>query len=109
MKGFASTRSGLLLLLALVSAPLLTGLFVPAQSPSGSYDLRQNVVAGGGATSTGSANLQISGTVGQQAAGVQMSGGSLTQAGGFWQAIQGPASTPLVVFTAASYTVNEGS
>lgn len=76
----------------------------------GSLDLRQNVIAGGGNTSTGSGNLQISGTVGQPAAGTQMSGGTFTQVGGFWPAIQGlPASMPVVQFSVASYSVNEGA
>jgi hypothetical protein len=109
MKGAASKRFGLILLLLLICLPLFGGLFAPAHSQSGSYDLRQNVIAGGGNTSLGNGNLQISGTVGQPAAGVQMSGGSLTQSGGFWHAIQGPASGPSVVFNAVSYTVNEGS
>jgi len=50
----------------------------------GSVAMRRNVIAGGGDTSTGSGNLRISGTVGQPAAGTQMSGGVFKQVGGFW-------------------------
>src|SRR5712692_7674106 len=90
-----------LLCLALALAPLLPAI---AQS-GGSLDLRQNVIAGGGNTSTGSGNMRVDGTVGQPAAGTTMSGGTLTQLGGFWPAIQGqPSALPVVQFSSSSYT-----
>jgi Calx-beta domain len=93
---------GLLLCLALVINPY----FVSAQS----HDVRPNVIAGGGNTSTGSGNLQISGTVGQSAAGTPLSGGDFTQRGGFWHALAGtPASLPAVQLNAIAYTVGEGT
>src|SRR5438046_477949 len=80
---------------------------VLAQS-GGSIDLRQNVIAGGGNTSTGSGNMRVDGTVGQPAAGKQMTGGTFTQVGGFWPAILGVTSAlPVVQFSSASYTVSE--
>jgi hypothetical protein len=93
---------GLLLCLALIIEPHL----VSAQS----HDVRPNVIAGGGNTSTGSGNLQISGTVGQAAAGTPLSGGVFTQSGGFWHALAGtPASLPAVQLNAIAYTVGEGT
>ena len=93
---------GLLLCLALVIDPH----FVSAQS----YDLPQKVIAGGGNTGTSGGNLQISGTVGQSAAGAPLSGGPFTQTGGFWQAIEGlPSSLPAVQLNASAYTVAEGA
>ena len=101
-----------LICLTLVIAPMA---IVWAQS-GGSLDLRSNVIAGGGNTSTGSGNLQISGTIGQPAAGTQTTGGTLTQTGGFWPAILGvPAATPTPVagagslqFSAPAFSGNEG-
>jgi len=100
-----------LLCLALGMAPLVP---VRAQS-GGSFDLRSNVIAGGGDTSTGSGNLQISGTVGQPAAGTTLSGGTISQTGGFWAAILGvptPAPTPVpgagtLQFSASNYNASE--
>ena len=111
MKKYPARRNYRRLLLTLLSLSLSAAPSwrVPAQS-GGGYDLRQNVVAGGGNTSTGSGNLQISGTVGQPAAGTQMSGGAFTQIGGFWPAIQSvPAAVPSVQFRAALYIVSEGT
>jgi hypothetical protein len=96
---------------ALVMAPIV---IVWAQS-GGSVDLRRNVVAGGGNTSTGQGNVQVSGTVGQPATGPQKSGGTFTQQGGFWAAILGvPAPTPTPIpgsgtlqFSAATYSTTE--
>src|SRR5260370_426305 len=96
---------------ALLSIALaLAASSVVLSQSGGSLDLRQNVIAGGGNTSTGSGNMRVDGTVGQPAAGKQMTGGTLTQIGGFWPAIQGvPASLPTVQFSAASYNVSEGN
>ena len=101
-----------LLLCAALAIPRLA--IVLAQS-GGSLDLRRNVIAGGGGTSTGSGNKQISGAVGQPAAGTKTSGGNITQVGGFWAAIVGvptPTPTPqpgagVLAFSAASYSINE--
>ena len=98
-----------LVMLLTMQAPLI------AQS-GGSLDLRSNVIAGGGNTSTGSDNIQISGTVGQPAAGTLTSGGTITQRGGFWAAILGvptPTPTPApgagtLQFSAANFNGNEG-
>jgi hypothetical protein len=96
-------------LLAVVLAILLGATLALAQT-GGSLDLRRNVIAGGGNSSTGSGNMRVDGTVGQPAAGKQMTGGTLTQVGGFWPTILGIASSlPVVQFSSASYTVSEGS
>jgi hypothetical protein len=85
---------------------------VPAIAQSGgSLDLRRNVIAGGGDTSTGSGNLQISGTVGQPGAGTQTNGGTISQVGGFWYTLA-PQPTPQAgagtfAFSDAGYNVNE--
>src|SRR5436190_20888496 len=68
---------------------------VTAQT-GGNLELRRNVIAGGGNTSTDGGNLRISGTVGQPAAGTQTTGGPITQVGGFWQAILGRSNSPPV-------------
>ncbi len=81
----------------------------------GTLDLRRNVIAGGGEKSTGSGNLEVTGTVGQPAAGTLTVGGALTQQGGFWSAILGiPTPTPTpnpgagtLQFSAATYTTTE--
>src|SRR5260370_8937142 len=70
---------------ALVSiAFALAASSVVLSQSGGSLDLRQNVIAGGGNTSTGSGNMRVDGTVGQPAAGKQMTGGTLMAIGGFW-------------------------
>ncbi len=52
-------------LIALLCLPLAIAPLVPVTAQSGgTFDLRANVIAGGGDTSTGSGSLQISGTVG---------------------------------------------
>jgi hypothetical protein len=113
MRFSAKRTTALLISLSLVI--LLMQAPLRAQS-GGSLDLRSNVIAGGGNTSTGSGNLQISGTVGQPAAGTLTSGGSITQRGGFWAAILGvPTPTPTpspgagtLQFSAANFNGNEG-
>ena len=92
-------------LLCLISAPLVP---IAAQT-GGSFDLRSNVIAGGGNTSTGSGSLQISGTAGQPAAGTPMSGSPFTQTGGFWTVILGVQTMKTIQFSAVTYNVNEGS
>jgi hypothetical protein len=60
-------------------------------------ELPRNAIAGGGGTSS-AGNLKVEGTVGQSAAGTQMSNGQFSQTGGFWQpqseAIPTPTPTP---------------
>src|SRR5712692_3535627 len=108
MKAFSTTHRAKfelpLLWLGLICAALAPVSSALAQS-GGSLNLRQNVIAGGGGTSTGSGNMRVDGTVGQPAAGTTMSGGTLTQLGGFWPAIQGqPSALPVVQFSSSSYT-----
>ena len=97
-------------LLALACSALLLAPVAPVLSQSGGgLDLRQNVIAGGGGSS-GGGSLHIAGTAGQGAAGTPMSGGTFTQVGGFWPAIQSlTAFSSSVQFNAATYFVNEGS
>ncbi len=52
-------------------------------SLSTGYDLSWNVVASGGDTSTGGGYM-LMGTIGQSDAGLLMSGGGHSLAGGFW-------------------------
>lgn len=52
----------------------------------GVYNLSWNTFDGGGATFATGGNYSLGGTIGQPDAGV-MSGGALTLAGGFWQAL----------------------
>lgn len=60
-----------------------------------SLEIKQKVVAGGGATSSGS-TFQITGTVGQPAAGTQLSNNPYSQVGGFWYAaISGSNAAPM--------------
>src|SRR6266446_268287 len=109
-------RSGpilrLLLIMIVTSATVgLTWLTIAWAQTGGNLDLGRHVVAGGGGTSIGSGNKQIDGTVGEVSAGPTMSGGSLTQTGGFWNTLA-PQPTPLAgpgvfALSAASYTVTE--
>ena len=96
---------------ALLAAFGLTRLTIAWAQTGGNLDLRRHVVAGGGGTSIGSASKQIDGTIGEPSAGQTMSGGSLTQTGGFWNTLA-PQPTPLAgpgmfALSAPSYTVNE--
>ena len=60
----------------------LTALTAHAQS----YTIDWYKIAGGGGTSTGG-TYQVSGTIGQQDAGANMSGGNYSLTGGFWSLI----------------------
>jgi len=105
----ASTPNPFVFLIPIICTVLTLAPVVFAQS-GGTLDLRTNVIAGGGNTSSGSSNTQVSGTVAEPSAGPLLTGGTLTLRGGFWQATRGVASSlPVVQFSAASYTVNEGS
>jgi hypothetical protein len=66
----------------------------------GGRELKQSVIAGGGTTSS-VGGLQITGTVGQSAAGKQMSGGTFTQVGGFWQPNANSAPTDMSLSNAS--------
>jgi hypothetical protein len=105
----SATGQRLLSTLISIALALAASSLVLAQT-GGSLDLRRNVIAGGGGSSTGSGNMRVDGTAGQPAAGQQMTGGTLTQIGGFWPTILGIASSlPVVQFSSSSFTVGEGS
>ena len=106
---------------AIALTGFFAALFVVAQlaivwaQSGGGYDLRRNVVAGGGTSSTGG-SMKVTGTIGQPAAGTVTSGGSFTQVGGFWHTIDGvatPTPTPapgpgVLQFSSAAYATTEG-
>src|SRR6267378_1698974 len=101
----------LLIMIAIAATVGLARLTIAWAQTAGNLDLRPHVVAGGGGTSIGSGNKQVDGTIGEPAAGPTMSGGSLTQTGGFWNTLA-PQPTPLAgpgvfALSASSYTVNE--
>ena len=94
-------------------------------APSAQFDVSQNVIAGGGDTSTGG-GLKLEGTIGQPAVGTTSSNGQFSQTGGFWlsQSEASPTPTPtatptptptstptptqnVVQFSASSYSVSE--
>lgn len=68
----------------------------------------RQVIAGGGGTSTGG-TLRLDGTVGEIAASNNMSGGSFTLSGGYWNTLDSISSpsTTAVQFTTANFAVNE--
>src|SRR5712691_8366149 len=107
MKIFIS--QGRFVSVTLIAILSITGLATPVFAQSGgNLDLRTNVIGGGGTTS-GGGSLQTTGTIGQPSTG-SSNGGNILIQGGFWQAIRGVASSlPVVQFSAASYTVSEGS
>ena len=78
-------------------------------SPEAVGSIDHYVIAGGGGTSSGG-SLRVDGTVAEVGASKQMSGGSLTLNGGFWNAVQGAPTIAGVTiqFSASSYTVGEG-
>ena len=102
-------------ILSIVLLAIVLSTVVALAQTGGTLDLRRNVIAGGGGTSSGSGNIQVSGTVGQPGAGTTTSGGSITQTGGFWHAIEGvPAPTPTpqsgsgtFQFAAPAFSINE--
>ena len=110
-----SHRSRVLIARICILSLLLLSASPVRPQTGGTLDLRRNVIAGGGNTSTGSGNLEVSGTVGQPAAGTLTTGGSITQQGGFWTAILGvPTPTPTpnpgagtLQFNAATFPTNE--
>jgi Calx-beta domain/Domain of unknown function (DUF4214) len=76
---------------------------------SAQFDVSNNVIAGGGGTSTSTdGSLKVEGTIGQPAVGTTLSNGQFSQTGGFWQAESGTTTTVSTVqFSAASYSVGE--
>jgi len=54
-----------------------------ASAASAQFDLSWNTIDAGGGTSTGG-SYSLTGTIGQHDAGVTLSGGAFTLAGGFW-------------------------
>ena len=64
-------------------------------APSAQFAVSQNVIAGGGGTSTGG-GLRLEGTVGQPAMGNTSSNGQFSETGGFWpgQSEVSPTATP---------------
>ncbi|HEY6047273.1 MAG TPA: hypothetical protein VIU65_11765 [Pyrinomonadaceae bacterium] len=90
-----------------------------APVPQTGLQISSSVVAGGGGASQGG-SLKIEGTIGQSAAGTQMTGGQFSQVGGFWPASAAevsptptpsptatptptppPMAVPLLIFAAA--------
>ena len=70
------------------------------------YDMDWYKVAGGGSTSAGGV-YQVSGTIGQQDAGLQLIGGNYSLTGGFWSliaAVQTPGAPTLRVFLTITNT-----
>ncbi len=65
---------------------LFLGLLIPSFGFAQQYSIDWYKISGGGGTSTG-ATYQVTGTIGQPDAGVAMSGGSYSLAGGFWSLI----------------------
>lgn len=63
-------------------------------STGGDFAIQQKVIAGGGGESTDSTTMifRMEGTLGQNAAGTQMSGGDFTQRGGFWNPLFAPTA-----------------
>ncbi len=77
---------GALLTVASLMLPAL-GQRKPASSPAGGagtdYELSRHTIAGGGAMRGAGGTFELSGTIGQAAAG-SMTGGTLDLSGGFW-------------------------
>src|SRR2546430_17689938 len=94
MKAPTTSRHGFALFALFCLVLQLVPLDLVTAQSGGNLDLRRNVIAGGGNTSSGGANLQISGTVGQAAAGTQTAGRPVSPGGGFWPAVPGVALLP---------------
>jgi hypothetical protein len=81
---------------------LLFGWLVPAWCQAQSYSITGSVIAGGGGTSS-NGTYQVTGTIGQPAAGTVMTGGSYSLTGGFWSSIS--VVGPLLTISHAGKTV----
>jgi hypothetical protein len=68
-----------------------------AQGPAG-YEIAWYTIDGGGATFSSGGSYSLGGTAGQADAGGQLSGGTYTLTGGFWQGASSSVNTylPLV-------------
>ena len=75
------------------------GLSNAQVSTGGDFSIEQKVIAGGGGFSTDSTTTiyRVEGTLGQSAAGTQMSGGPFTQRGGFWNPFLTPTAATVSV------------
>jgi hypothetical protein len=83
---------------------LCLGVMISAASFAQSYSIDWYKIAGGGGAS-GNGQYSLSGTVGQPEAGVAMSGGKYSLAGGFWSLIsvvQTPGMPSLSISRAAN-------
>jgi hypothetical protein len=94
---------------------LLTGTAKAQTATGGAYKLEQSVIASGGGTSTGTSagaanTFSISGTIGQSAAGTEMSAAPYAQTGGFWAALAsaGQIEPPSISTSFSPTTVNVG-
>jgi hypothetical protein len=67
----------------------------------GDFSISQSVISNGGGETQVAGNLQATGTIGQAAAGNELSGGSFSAAGGFWQTGPLPSPTPTATATAS--------
>ena len=92
--------------------PVDTPSLIPVQDPtvaqSGQLAIDRKVIAGGGGTST-AGTLRLDGTVAEVAASNNMSGGTFSLNGGYWNTVgsTGPAPTTAIQFTAANFDVVE--
>jgi hypothetical protein len=83
--------------ISLLLAAVFASRMPVASQSGGSYDLSHNVIAGGGAHSTGG-TYDVTGTVGQPQAGTVSGGGNYDLRGGFWafQALA-PTAAPVSI------------
>ena len=95
------SRTGLTAIMALVL--LLVAVRALAQT-GGGFDLSRTVISGGGDTFSSGGAFSVGGTVGDPAAGQDLSGGTFTLAGGFWNGVTN--SAPVAVND--TYAVNRG-
>jgi hypothetical protein len=101
-----STRNRLLVACLLLAMTLLFAPSAFVQQEGGNFKLHPTVVAGGGGTSTNGAT-QLSGTIGQNVAGVS-AGGTFSLNAGFWQG-EAPCALPQITAHPASQTACEGA
>lgn len=91
----------------LFSLSILYFAFSVAAQTDGTYDLRHSVIAGGGGSSTSTGGVyNVSGTLGQAAAGTSSNGGTFDLHGGFW--FQTLAPTAAAVSIAGRVTSADG-
>ncbi len=88
----------------IITITLLAALTLPQLARAQTYEIPASVVGNGGGTAT-SASYSLSGTVGQPAAEVGLTGGTYNHDGGFWPAAQ-VLTTP--VGLAGIYAIGTG-